>query len=108
LKPNHATACLSAAPVLADLAIWSDWDSLYGPMFGPLGAFLDQHREVLRFQALELPGGCLLKLPAVAGAALDLGQLRQGWKQALAQVGISCMQYYSSARGLLQNNMCCA
>jgi hypothetical protein len=86
LKPQHAIACLSAAPVLSDLAIWSDWDSLYGPMLGPLAGFLEQHREGLGFQVLELPGGVLLKLPALAGPGLDLAQLRQGWKQALDQV----------------------
>jgi hypothetical protein len=87
LKPQHTIACLSVAPVLADLAIWSDWDSLYGPMFGPLVGFLEQHREGLGFQVLELPGGVLLKLPA--GAGLDLAELRQGWKLALEQV--NCM-----------------
>jgi hypothetical protein len=61
-------------------------------MFGPLNVFLDQQREVLGFQVLELPGGCLLKLPAVADAGLDLGQLRQGWKQALAQVRVAVTQ----------------
>lgn len=44
LKPHHGIACLSAAPLMADLAAWSGWDSLYGPALGPLPAFLSQHR----------------------------------------------------------------
>lgn len=39
----------------------------------------------LDFRVLELPGGVLLKLPAVQGV-LDLTQLKDGWRQAVSQV----------------------
>ena len=85
LTVAHALATLSAAPVLAELCTWTDWDMLYGPVLGALAAFLTKHQAQLGFRALEVPGGSLLKLP-VADGGLDLQQLRVGLKQALEQV----------------------
>lgn len=97
MTSSHGIACLSAAPVLSDLEAWADWGTLYAPVLGPLPAFLTQHRAQLGFHVLEVPGGSLLKLPAVTAAAggaaggggggkLDLQALRAGWELALEQV----------------------
>ena len=37
---NDALACLSKAPVLADLQLWTSWDVLFRPLLGPLAKFL--------------------------------------------------------------------
>eukprot|EP00775_Hariotina_reticulata_P013386 gene13386-13513_t len=104
LNPQHAVYCLSAAPLMADLAVWSDWDSLYAPAFGPLNSFIANHTDELNFPVLEVPGGGLLKLPATVGP-LGLEQLKQGWQQAVMQgnaellVGLLC-SFIASRKGL--------
>lgn len=85
LSVPHGLAILASAPVFSELSTWSDWDLLYSPVLGPLPAFISKHQQQLGFRALEVPGGGLLKLPAVEGN-LDLQQLRAGLKQALEQV----------------------
>jgi hypothetical protein len=87
LTPHHALGTLAAAPVLAELCAWSDWDTLYAPRLGHLAAFVSKYQHDLGFRVLEVPGGGLLKLPRdPAGGKLDLQQLRAGWKLALEQV----------------------
>lgn len=86
LQACQVLSCLASAPLLADLAVWSDWDSLYGPAFGSLKRFIAGCSTAeLGFQVLEMPGGRLLKLPP-ATVGSDLAALRAGWQTAVQQV----------------------
>lgn len=51
-----ALRCLAAAPELADLQLWSQWDAVFRPCLGPLDAFL-QTPEV-RTLLLKHPVSC--------------------------------------------------
>eukprot|EP00878_Enallax_costatus_P012106 GHUV01012639.1.p1 GENE.GHUV01012639.1~~GHUV01012639.1.p1 ORF type:complete len:977 (+),score=346.52 GHUV01012639.1:3040-5970(+) len=85
LRSSQVLACLSSAPLLADLAVWSDWNSLYGPAFGPLKQFIAGYSTAeLGFQVLEVPGGSLLTLPP-AHVGSNLTTLRAGWHTAVQQ-----------------------
>lgn len=83
LHTGNALSSLAAAPLMADLLTWTDWETMYAPTFGPLHEFVKEHSDVFGFRVLEVPRSGLLKIPD----PVDLEQMSEIWQGAVEQVG---------------------
>ena len=45
-KKEDVIACLDAAPLLEDLALWSNWDQVFEPQFGDIKSFLSKQDKI--------------------------------------------------------------
>lgn len=68
--------CLHQTPLLEDFAIWSEWDSVFAPVYGKLKPFLkkysskqinqvNDHYQLNDLIAMETPSGKLLRITRI-------------------------------------------
>ncbi|XP_053367661.1 uncharacterized protein wu:fj29h11 isoform X2 [Clarias gariepinus] len=70
VSQKQAVASLLSAPLLEDLAEWSQWELVFQPNHGPLKHFIDKHCSNTDLLALEVSPGVLLRITSITGAQL--------------------------------------
>lgn len=58
-KKEDVISCLDAAPLLENLAVWSNWDQVFEPQFGDIKSFLSKQDKI---QALDVSRDEFLKI----------------------------------------------
>ncbi|MCI4384121.1 hypothetical protein PGIGA_G00034980 [Pangasianodon gigas] len=64
---EQAVASLLSAPLLEDLAEWSQWELVFQPNHGPLKHFVDKYCSNTDLLALEVSPGVLLRITSITG-----------------------------------------
>ncbi|XP_046709697.1 protein NO VEIN-like isoform X1 [Silurus meridionalis] len=64
---EQAVASLLTAPLLEDLAEWSQWKLVFQPSHGPLKHFVDKYCGNTDLLALEVSPGVLLRITSITG-----------------------------------------
>ncbi|XP_058262273.1 uncharacterized protein wu:fj29h11 isoform X2 [Hemibagrus wyckioides] len=64
---EQAVASLLSAPLLEDLAEWSQWELVFQPNHGPLKHFIDKYCGNTDLLALEVSPGVLLRITSITG-----------------------------------------
>jgi hypothetical protein len=79
-----ALQCLKNAPVLADLSLWSQWNTVFAPTLGPLLDFLECEGTASGIHAMVTSNGAILKVNAAASVDGFLAAAIRGHELMLA------------------------